>query len=71
MDNLCSLKTILCCFDLASRLKVNFVKSRVIGVNVSNEFLAVYERFLDCRVGSIPFTYLGLPVGANPRLERT
>jgi hypothetical protein len=24
-----------------------------------------------CKIGSVPFTYLGLPVGANPRLEMT
>jgi hypothetical protein len=25
------------------------------------------SRFLNCRIGRIPFIYLGLPVGANPR----
>lgn len=71
MENLWSLKTILRYFELASGLKVNFAKSRVMGVNVSYEFLGVAERFLHCRVGLIPFNYLGLSVGANPRLERT
>ncbi|MCI10640.1 LINE-1 reverse transcriptase like, partial [Trifolium medium] len=28
-------------------------------------------RFLNCKLGEFPFIYLGLPVGANPRLERT
>ncbi|MCI43413.1 cysteine-rich receptor-like protein kinase, partial [Trifolium medium] len=41
------------------------------GVNVNSDFLGVAERFLHCRVGSLPFMYLGLPVGANPRKERT
>jgi hypothetical protein len=27
--------------------------------------------FLNCRIGSVPFKYLGLPVGANPRLGST
>jgi hypothetical protein len=71
MANLWSLKTILRCFELASGLKVNFAKSYVMGVNVGAGFLGLAERFLHCRVGSVPFTYLGLPVGANPRLERT
>ncbi|GAU18658.1 hypothetical protein TSUD_124910 [Trifolium subterraneum] len=52
-------------------LKVNFAKSSVMGVNVSTEFLDLAERFLHCSVGSIPFIYLGLPVGANPRKEST
>ncbi|MCH91649.1 putative non-LTR retroelement reverse transcriptase, partial [Trifolium medium] len=41
------------------------------GVNVSSDFLGLAERFLHCRVGSLPFMYLGLPVGANPRKETT
>jgi hypothetical protein len=71
MPNLWSLKTILRCFELASGLKVNFSKSSVMGVNVGNEFHGFAERFLYCRVGCVPFSYLGLPVGANPRLEKT
>ncbi|PNX79587.1 ribonuclease H, partial [Trifolium pratense] len=39
------------------------------GVNVSSSFLGIAERFLHCRVGSIPFTYLGLQVGVQPRRE--
>ncbi|GAU38711.1 hypothetical protein TSUD_396390 [Trifolium subterraneum] len=69
--NLWTLKAILQSFELASGLKVNFAKSSVMGVNVSSNFLGVAERFLHCRVGALPFMYLGLPVGANPRNERT
>ena len=71
MANLWSLKIILCCFELASGLKVNFAKSLVTEVNVRVEFLGLAESFLYCRVGVVPFTYLGLPVGANPRLQKT
>jgi len=71
VTNLWALKTILRCFELAFGLKVNFFKSSVMGVNVGEEFLGLAERFLYCKVGSIPFIYLGLPVGANPRLEKT
>lgn len=68
MKNLWALKTILRCFKLASGLKVNFSKSSVMGVNVGEDFLGLAKRFLNCRVGSVPFTYLGLSVGANPRV---
>jgi hypothetical protein len=27
--------------------------------------------FLNCRLGSLPFKYLGLPIGANPNCEAT
>ncbi|MCI00244.1 LINE-1 reverse transcriptase like [Trifolium medium] len=31
----------------------------------------VAANFLNCKLGKIPFIYLGLPVGANPRKEAT
>lgn len=31
------------------------------------DFMEAACRFLHCKEGSTPFTYLGLPVGANPR----
>ncbi|MCH82036.1 LINE-1 reverse transcriptase like [Trifolium medium] len=65
--NLWSIKAILRGFELASAPKVNFGKSKVMGVNVSGEFLGLAERFLHCSRASLPFTYLGLPAGANAR----
>jgi hypothetical protein len=41
------------------------------GLNVSQDFMRLASVFLNCRVGSIPFKYLGLPVGANVRREAT
>ncbi|KAK2446576.1 hypothetical protein QL285_017365 [Trifolium repens] len=67
IENLWSLKAILRGFEKVSGLKVNFAKSCVIGVNVSDNFIRLASAFLNCRVGSVPFKYLGLPVGANPR----
>ncbi|MCI30127.1 cysteine-rich receptor-like protein kinase, partial [Trifolium medium] len=52
---------------MASGLKVNFWKSCIVGVNVPDEFLDMATGFLNCRRGYMPFKYLGLPVGANPR----
>jgi hypothetical protein len=71
MANLWALKVILRVFELASGFKVNFSKSFVMGINVGTDFFSLAENFLHCRVGSVPFTYLGLPVGANPQLEIT
>jgi hypothetical protein len=56
---------------MVSGLKVNFWKSSLIGINVTNEFMEMAATFLNCRVGRVPFRYLGLPVGANPRLMTT
>jgi hypothetical protein len=67
VQNLWTLKAILRGFEMASGLKVNFGKSSLIGVNVSNDFMIMACTFLNCRRGTAPFNYLGLPVGANPR----
>ncbi|MCI26964.1 RNA-directed DNA polymerase (Reverse transcriptase), partial [Trifolium medium] len=67
VNNLWTLKAILRGFELASGLKVNFWKSGLMGVNVSPTFMAMACTFLNCRRGSIPFKYLGLPIGANPK----
>ncbi|MCH80987.1 LINE-1 reverse transcriptase like [Trifolium medium] len=71
VENLWTLKAVLRGFELASGLKVNFWKSSIIGVNVPNDFMAMAATFLNCRIGKTPFKYLGLPVGANPRLMST
>jgi hypothetical protein len=67
MENLWTLKVILKGFKLSSGLKVNFWKSCLIGINVEDSFMESACTFLNCIRGSIPFKYLGLPVGASPR----
>jgi hypothetical protein len=67
IENLWVLKATLRGFEMASGLKVNFWKSCVLGVNLSQEFLGMASDFLNCRIGRTPFKYLGLPVGASSR----
>jgi hypothetical protein len=71
VENLWALKAILRGFEMASGLRVNFGKSCLVGINVSNDFICMASNFLNCRIGHTPFKYLGLPVGANPRLSST
>jgi hypothetical protein len=71
VENLWTLKAVLRGFEMVSGLKVNFWKSCVMGINVSEEFIGMASNFLNCRIGSVPFKYLGLPVGANPRKSST
>jgi len=52
-------------FEMILGLKVNFTKSNIYGINVSTKFLSATAEFLYCKIGTVPFTYLGLPVGAN------
>jgi hypothetical protein len=67
VENLWTLKAVLRGYEMVSGLKVNFWKSCVMGINVPEDFLGMASNFLNCRIGSIPFKYLLLPVGANPR----
>jgi hypothetical protein len=67
LENLWTLKTILRGFKMVSGVKVNFWKNSLVRVNVSQDFLWLASIFLNCRVGVVPFKYLGLPVGANHR----
>jgi hypothetical protein len=70
-DNLWTIKTVLRSFELVSGLKVNFFKSKLYGVNLEDNFLQASLAFLHCGVDSIPFKFLGIPVGANPRRKTT
>lgn len=67
VENLWVLKALLRGFEMVSGLRVNLFKSCLMGLNVEREFMVMACNFLNCNEGSIPFKYLGLPVGANPR----
>ncbi|KAI3710195.1 hypothetical protein L2E82_39969 [Cichorium intybus] len=68
--NLKNLARILRCFHIASGLKVNFNKSRVFGIGAPEAEIANWANIFGCEVGSFPFTYLGVPVGANMNLTK-
>jgi hypothetical protein len=70
-ENLWTIKTLLRSFELVSGLKINFIKSKLYGVNVVPSFLEVGSAFLSCRSDTLPFKFLGIPVGANPRRRAT
>ncbi|XP_022003012.1 uncharacterized protein LOC110900430 [Helianthus annuus] len=64
-ENFHNLARILRCFHLSSGLQVNFSKSKVFGVGVKSEDVLETATILGCDRGSLPFTYLGLPVGSK------
>ncbi|XP_058751979.1 uncharacterized protein LOC131625099 [Vicia villosa] len=65
--NLWSIKAIFRGFELLSGLKVNFFKSKIYGVNIKEDFMDRASQFLCCCRNLIPFKFLGIPEGANPR----
>ena len=68
--NLKNLSRILNCFNVVSSLKVNYHKSRVFGVGVSEEETSNWASIFGCEAGKFPFNYLGVPVGANMNLKK-
>lgn len=68
--NLKNLARILRCFHVTSGLKVNFNKSQVFGINVQQDEVNIWANILGCGAGTLPFKYLGVPVGANMNLSR-
>lgn len=68
---LCNIKRVLRCFELISRLKINYHKSQVCGINVPEESLSSFASKLYCKSKAFPLKYLGFPLGANPNKKAT
>nr|GEV76016.1 reverse transcriptase domain, reverse transcriptase zinc-binding domain protein [Tanacetum cinerariifolium] len=62
MDNIIQVLNV---FYLAFRLKININKSNVYGVGVSTEEIESMASLIGCSPSSLPFNYLGVPIGAN------
>lgn len=65
------MKKLLSFFEVVSSLKINFHKSVVSGVRLSQEEMAEFGNCLGCMTQALPVKYLGLPLGANPRKKAT
>jgi len=57
------LKTILQSFADSTGLCVNYAKSMMVPINVDDSKMSSLAQSLGCSIGSLPFTYLGLPLG--------
>jgi len=55
-------KVTLNCFEMASVLKVNYMKSQIGGVGCSQIMLQSFATILNCDVMKTPFKYLGMLV---------
>lgn len=66
-SNVRALKAVLVLFESISGLKVNFNKSMLFGYNVNGSWLHEASSVLRCKHGRLPFVYLGLPIGGDPR----
>jgi len=57
------IRAVLLLLEEVSRLKVNFDKSMLKGVNIPPTWLSEAASVLNCRTGTIHFMYMGLPIG--------
>ena len=68
-NQLAHLKVILDDFATSTGLKVNFSKSSMYSINVPEAIMVSLAAVLSCQIGTMPFTYLGLPMGTTkPRM---
>jgi len=65
--NVLVVKAILRSFEVVSGLRVNFHKSVVGSVGISQFDVLVFAKCLNCRQMELPFKYLGTLIGGNPR----
>jgi hypothetical protein len=64
------LKGVLQAFTDSTGLKINFSKSMMVPINLSEEKLNHLARTFGCQSGSFPFTYLGMPLGTSrPKVD--
>lgn len=54
-----------------SGLKINYHKSVVCGIGVDQIQLEMFAKAIGCKIQSLPIKYLGLPLGASPKLKST
>ncbi|XP_057744851.1 uncharacterized protein LOC130962690 [Arachis stenosperma] len=63
-------RRILRCFELMSGLSINFDKSSLIPINCDAQWVQHMCCVLGCKEASFPVKYLGISLGANPRLVK-
>jgi hypothetical protein len=60
-----ALKNALHRYSLSTGLRINYGKSQLIPINVPNDVSDALALEFGCQIGTMPFTYLGLPLGTS------
>lgn len=71
IQNIKNLARILKFFHVSSDLSVNFRKSKVCGIGVNAQEVENWALPLGCEPSTLPFIYLGMPVGENMNGKRS
>ena len=67
MENVRAVKVILRRFEMVSGLRINFAKSQFGAIGQPEEWCNSAAVYLNCALLQLPFCYLGIPIGVNPR----
>jgi len=66
-ENLENIISLLQVFEVVSGLRINREKCGVVGINLENNVVDRLANFGGYNILSWPLTYLGMPLGGNPR----
>lgn len=62
---MCNLIRILWCFYMVSGLRINILKSRLLGVRVTETKVSSLDTITVFSLDTFPFIYLGIPIGES------
>ena len=57
-----NMKLVLCLFEQLTGLKINFHKNELFCFGRANEEQEAYRQLFGCELGTLPFTYLDIPI---------
>ena len=63
-ENLRNARLILSCYEAMSGMKINFEKSEIFTIGLSEEEQKAAATWLGCKIGVFPMKYLGMPVSS-------
>jgi hypothetical protein len=70
IDQVMALKKMLNEFASSTGLRLNFHKSSMVSINVSDDVMNSLSSAFGCQVAAMPFTYLGFPLDtARPHMQ--
>lgn len=71
LEEVQTVKGLLCKFEEIFGLRINYDKSILCGVGTSDSNLRLFTEAFNCQTQKLPVKYLGMPLGANPKLKST
>lgn len=66
-----NIRRMMDCYYVLSGLRINYSKSACLPLGCTSSWVSHIEHKLGCQVVSLPISYLGIPLGSNPKSEAT